>query len=209
MKTKVREKILNLVKFSFPPSNPLHKIFNKNTIKISYRTTPNMSQIIAGHNRKLLDKLSPKNVQPCTCRKQTCPVQGKCKQEGTIYQATVTHASPETGKQETNTYIGLAATSFYQRHQNHKTTFKDKNHCTKSELSNHIWKLKELGLAFDVSWKIIDRGKKFSPTSKSCKLCTLERYYLICRPDLYTLNKNKEFSDECVHKRFLRLSRVK
>ena len=168
-----------------------------------------MSQIIAGHNRKLLDKLSPKNVQPCTCRKQTCPVQGKCKQECTIYQATVTHSSPETGKKQTNTYIGLAATTFYQRHQNHKTSFKDKNHSTKSELSKHIWNLKELGLVCDVTWKIIDKGKKFSPTSKSCKLCTLERYYLICRPDLYTLNKNKEFSDECLHKRFLRLSKVK
>ena len=209
VKTRVGEKILNLVKSSFPSSNPLHKIFNKNTIKISYRTTPNMSQIISGHNRKLLDKLSPKQVQPCTCRKQTCPVQGKCKQECTIYQATVTHSSPETGEKQTNTYIGLAATTFYQRHQNHKTSFKDKNHSTKSELSKHIWKLKELGLACDITWKIIDKGKKFSPTSKSCKLCTLERYYLICRPDLYTLNKNKEFSDECLHKRFLRLSKVK
>ena len=168
-----------------------------------------MSQIISGHNRKMLDKLSPKQVQPCTCRKQTCPVQGNCKQECTIYQATVKHENPETGKKIEDTYIGLAATTFYQRHQNHKTTFKDKNHLTKSELSKHIWKLKDLGIAFDITWKIIDRGKKFTPTSKSCKLCTLERYYLICRPDLYTLNKNKEFSDECIHKRFLRLSRVK
>ena len=126
VRTKVGEKILKLVKASFPPSNSLHKIFNKNTIKISYRTTPNMSEIIKGHNRKLFDKLAPKEVQPCTCRKQTCPVQGKCSQECTIYQATVKHASPETGKQITDTYIGLAATSFYQRHQNHKTTFKDK-----------------------------------------------------------------------------------
>ena len=168
-----------------------------------------MSQIIAGHNRKLLDKLAPKEVQPCTCRKQTCPVQGKCKQECTIYQSTVTHSSPETGKKQTNTYIGLAATTFYQRHQNHKTSFKDRNHSTKSELSKHIWKLKELGLACELTWKIIDKGKKFSPTSKTCKLCTLERYYLIWRPDLYTLNKNKEFSDECLHKSFLRLSKVK
>ena len=72
----------------------------------------------------------------------------------------------------------------------------------KSELSNHIWRLNELGLACDVYWKIIDEVKQLSPTSKSCKLCTLERYYLICRPDLCTLNKNKEFSDERIHKQF-------
>ena len=73
----------------------------------------------------------------------------------------------------------------------------------------YVWKLKELGLVPTVSWKIIDRGKKFSPISRSCKLCTLERYILICRPNLYTLNKNKEFGDECLHKRFSRLSKVK
>ena len=142
VKSRVGEKILKLVKDSFLPSNPLHKIFNKNTVKVSYRTTPNISQIIAGHNRKLLNKLSPKKVKPCTCRVQACPVEGKCQQEGTIYQATVKHTNPETGQQETNIYIGLAATSFYQMHQNHKTTLKDRSHATKSALSNHCWKLK-------------------------------------------------------------------
>ena len=78
VKSRVGEKILKLVKDSFLPSNPLHKIFNKNTVKVSYRTTPNISQIIAGHNRKLLNKLSPKKIKPCTCRVQACPVEGKC-----------------------------------------------------------------------------------------------------------------------------------
>ena len=43
----------------------------------------------------------------------------------TIYYTILyyTHTSPETGEQKSDTYIGLAATSFYQRHQNHKTTF--------------------------------------------------------------------------------------
>jgi hypothetical protein len=209
VKTKVGTKILNLVKESCPPTNPLQKIFNKNTIKISYRTTPNISQIISAHNRKLLQKLSPTEVEPCTCRAQSCPVEGKCKQEETIYQATVTHKNPTTGNQETHTYIGLAATSFYKRHQNHKTSFKDKNHRTKSELSKHIWQLNDKNIVYKVSWKIIDRAKKFSPVSKICKLCTLERFYLICRTDLHTLNKNKEFGDECLHKRFLKLAKVK
>lgn len=168
-----------------------------------------MSQLISAHNRKLLNKLLPAKVEPCTCRAQTCPVEGKCKQECTIYQATVTHKEPDTGTQNTNTYIGLAATTFYKRHQNHKTSFTHRDHMTKSELSKHIWKLKDSNISFNISWKILDRAQKFSPISKSCKLCTLERYYLICRPDSNTLNKNKEFSDECLHKRFLKLSKVK
>ena len=187
----------------------IYQIFNKNKVKVSYRTTPNISQIIAGHNRKLLNKLSPKEVKPCTCRVQAFPVEGKCQQEGTIYQTTVKHTNPATGQQETNTYSGLAGTTFYQRHQNHKTTLKDRSHSTKSELSNHCWKLKDSSVGFSLSWKLIDKGQKFSPISKSCKLCTLERYFLICKPEFYTLNKNKEFGDECLHKRFLRLSKAK
>ena len=177
VKTKVGTKILNLVKESFSTSNPLHKIFNKNTIKVSYRTTPNIGQIISSHNRKLLQKLCPKVEEPCTCRAQSCPVEGKCKQEETIYQATVTHTNPSTGNQETHKYVGLAATSFYKRHQNHKTSFKDKSHRTKSELSKHIWDLKDQNIIFKLSWKIIDRAKKFSPVSKVCNLCTLELFF--------------------------------
>ena len=104
VKSRVGEKILKLVKDSFPPSNALHEIVNKNTVKVSYRTTSNIGQIIAGHNRKLLNKLSPKQAKACTCRATACLVEGKCQQECTIYQATVKHSNPATGKQETNTY---------------------------------------------------------------------------------------------------------
>ena len=136
-------------------------------------------------------------------------MEGKCKQEGTIYQAKVTSTSLETGQKVEETYIGLAATTFYERHQNHKSTFKLRSHETKSELSKYLWQLKDKGIVYDLSWKIIDRAKKFTPASKSCNLCTLERFYLICRKDFYTLNKNLEFGDECLHKRFLKLSTVK
>ena len=151
VKSRVGEQILKLVKDSFQPSNQLHKIINKNTVKVSYKTTPNISQIIAGHNRKLLNKLSPKQVKPCTCRVLAFHVEGKCQQEGTIYQATVKHTNREPRQQETNTYIGLASTSFYQRHQNNKTTLKDRGHATESALSNHCWKLKDSGVYFSRS----------------------------------------------------------
>ena len=106
-------------------------------------------------------------------------------------------------------YVGLAAITFYKRHQNHKTTLKLRSHETKSELSKHIWQLKDNNISYDLSWKIMDRAMKFTPISKTCKLCTLERYFLICRKESFSLNKNIEFGDECLHKRFLRLSTVK
>ena len=88
-------------------------------------------------------------------------MEGKCKQERTIYQATVKYTSPETGQEVKETYIGLAATTFYEKHQNHKTTFKLRSHETQSELSKYLWQLNDKGQTHDSSWKIIDRAKKF------------------------------------------------
>ena len=141
-----------------------------------------------------------------TCHAQSCPVERKCKQEETIYQLTVTHKNSSTGNQETYKYVGLAATSFYKRHQNHKTSYKDQNHRTNNELSKHIWDLKDhLWLFMENYWQSL----KVSPVSKVCNLCTLERFYHICISDLHTLNEYKEFGDECLHKRFLKLSKFK
>ena len=51
--TKVAKIFLNLIEKHFPRSSKLHKIFNKNTVKVSYSCTQNMSQIIKGHNKKI------------------------------------------------------------------------------------------------------------------------------------------------------------
>ena len=136
-------------------------------------------------------------------------MQGQCHLQEVIYQASVTHTNTQTRKTTTDTYLGMTATSFKERHSNHKSSFKHKHKCTDTELSKHIWNLKEQGLEYDLQWRIIDKAKSFSPISKCCKLCTLERYYLIFRTDLHTLNKNTEFGHDCLHKRFLKLSRLK
>ena len=141
------------------------------------------------------------------CTAEPCPVDGKCTQKGTIYQATVTHIDPESNKQAENTYIGMSGSKFIERYRNHKSAFNRKE--TDTELSKHIFKLRREKCKFEVKFKIIDRAPKFTPPAKSCRLCTLERYYLIFRKDLHTLNKNLEFADECAHKRFTKLAFVK
>ena len=46
VKTKVGKEFLKLVDTAFPPSNPLHKLFNRHTLKLSYRCMPNMASAI-------------------------------------------------------------------------------------------------------------------------------------------------------------------
>ena len=50
VKTPVGKRFLKLVDKHFPKSNPLSKILNRKTIKVSYRTTSNLKQIISSHN---------------------------------------------------------------------------------------------------------------------------------------------------------------
>ena len=64
------KKFLHLVDKHFPCSNKLHKIFNRNTIKVSYSCTDNMAKIIKIHNKKVTSKVAPTSPK-CNCRKRT------------------------------------------------------------------------------------------------------------------------------------------
>ena len=46
---------LNLLKKHFPASHILHKIFNKNTVKISYNCMKNISYVVSSHNKNILN----------------------------------------------------------------------------------------------------------------------------------------------------------
>jgi hypothetical protein len=47
--TNIGQTFLNIIDDEFPPGHPLHKIFNRNTVKISYSCMPNIKQTIDGH----------------------------------------------------------------------------------------------------------------------------------------------------------------
>ena len=80
VKTNIGAKFLQLIDKHFPPSHPLSKLINRNTVKISYRCTPNLAKMISGHNSKILKERLPKPlVKTCNCsRKKVCPLNGQC-----------------------------------------------------------------------------------------------------------------------------------
>ena len=70
--------------------NQLHKIFNRNTVKVSYSCTPNVGSIIKSHNKKLTNA-EKQQTKHCNCRKkQECQLEGKCRSEDIIYKCVVT-----------------------------------------------------------------------------------------------------------------------
>ena len=56
-----------------------------------------------------------------------------------MYRATVTNAI----NKGINKYIGLADTTFKERHSNHKGDYKHQKYHNCLELAKYVWKLKE------------------------------------------------------------------
>ena len=92
-----------------------------------------------------------------------CPVEGKCQTEGVIYRATVKEVT--SGKEET--YTGMTGRKFKDRLYEHRTnenTDKPKNRQA-TKLSDHIWKLKDSGIDYQIQWRILDRATTYNPTT--------------------------------------------
>ena len=104
---------------SFRDGHPLKRILNRHTVKLSYRTMPNMATIISRHNSKLLKQLQPKTEDKArTCsypravrEAEACPLGGQCLLSNTIYQATVR----EVDSGQVQTSLPPVALSFLRR----------------------------------------------------------------------------------------------
>ena len=67
-KTSIGREFINLLDKCFPTGNKLRKIFNRNTVKLSYSCTPNMKQVIDGHNKAILKNAqNPEKINPKRC----------------------------------------------------------------------------------------------------------------------------------------------
>ena len=112
---------IKIVRQCFPTSHPLSKIFNTNTLKLSYNCLPNVGNIIDGHKRKKKNRkkkresnskkeMQEHQLKTCNCRKANqCPLNGKCITKSVIYKAYVTTSD---GNEEARTYIRLTKNEF-------------------------------------------------------------------------------------------------
>ena len=158
----------------------------------------NIKRIIDGHNKVTMRKSRDAEKTPerkCNCRKpEECPLSGNCLATSVIYQATVT--SDNSTKE---TYVGLTEGTFKVRYANHKTTFNHAEKRNATELSNFVWQLKQQGRPVNIQWKILKHALPYNNATKRCTLCLYEKYYIICKPELATLNKRNELISTCRH----------
>ena len=120
---------------------------------------------------------------------------GECLVNEVVYQATV------KTKDTKETYIGLTANEFKARYRNHQMSFRHEKRKNETELSKQLWKLKEEGKDLTVAWKIIAKAKPYTNLTKRCNLCTTEKFFLLTKPHMATLNKRNELISTCRHRR--------
>ena len=167
---------------------------------------PNVQRIIQSDNRSKLGKSDHDSSEvpqdskidsqkkECNCRKkEDCPLKGQCQKQNIIYQAEV------KSDNVTETYIGLTSTTFKSRFNNHKSSFNNEGKKLSTELSKYIWSLKESNREFTVTWKIVCHARPYNSITKKCNLCTTEKYFIICKPEMASLNKRSELISKCRH----------
>ena len=189
--TNIGKTFLGIIDKHFPPKNKLHKIFNRNTVKISYSCTENMAQIIKKHNKSITQTKGNTN-NTCNCRnKAECPLDGNCLAASLVYKGDV----------DDKAYIGATEGPFKPRCSVHKTSFNIRRYANTTSLAQHIWSKKDsTNVTPNVKWSIIKHAPAYSNISKKCELCLREKLAIITYPELDNLlNKKSELISKCRH----------
>ena len=100
-----------------------------------------------------------------------------------IYQATVRRNDNNTSE----TYIGLTKNAFKTRYSNHTASFRHTKHRNSTELSKHVWSLKDSNIDYSISLRIISSSSSYDSSSKRCNLSLKEEFLIICLPIYYHL----------------------
>ena len=143
---------LYLLDKHFNRDNPLSRIFTRNTVKISYSCTKNMYNILSNHNKRLLNELITRDMNPdvgsCNCRnKEECPLGGRCNSRNSYTRHAFLLWDGERG------YIGISAGNWRQRWYNHKHSFSNPKLRYQTALSKYFGTLRIRGYLHKLSGK--------------------------------------------------------
>ena len=148
--TNISHTFRKIIDECFPKSNPLHKIFNRNTVKLSYSCMPSMEKLITAKNQSLFRKEARSfsaTANACNCRQlNACPVDKKCFNEEIVYQAVVIRED----NNEESSYVCVTEGKCKTRYANHSTSFRHEKYRNSTELSKHIWSLKDANAKFSI-----------------------------------------------------------
>ena len=194
--TNIGRVFLNLLDKHFHKEHKLNKIFNQNSVKVSYCCTRNIEHIIKNHNRKITDSYIEKSAEAsCNCKKEKqMPIRRNCLIKNIVYIAIV-----ET-KTNTSSYVCMTGNSFKIRYYNHIKSFKNKRYKNETELSKYIWKLKEKEVEHTIEWKKLRQSNTCQRQSRLCNLCLEEKVEVLLSQGKPSTLLNRRFDvSTCRH----------
>ena len=145
----------------------------------------NIGALIKAHNTKVEREANEKPKKQCNCTRKykgNCPLNGKCLSEAIIYKATVKSRSGSKN------YIGLTGGRFKDRLGNHVLSFNHKKDKHATELSKHVWSLKDKKEQYEITWSIVDKSNTFRRKTGTCNLCLAEKVAILHNKKLDTNN---------------------
>ena len=173
VKSNIGGTFFRLLDKHFPPGSKLHKIFNRNCVKLSYSCMRNMGSVIKAHNAKIT-KMTETTSKKCNCRKKdSCPLRGKCLTSKVVYKATVVSGNAS------KIYIGQTGNTFKDRFNNHKKSFRHVKYEKETELSKYVWDLKKKQKDFEIKWEIMKESNTERRQLGQCNLCVEEKLEIL------------------------------
>ena len=96
----------------------------------------------------------------------------------------------------------LQRTNSRQHTVHHIASFRHAKHRNSTKLSKHIWILKDSNIDHSISWCIISSRSSYNSSNKRCtgNLCLQEKFLIIYRPNLSSLNKCNKLVSSCCHR---------
>ena len=195
LKTNLGQKFLALIDKHFKKNTFLGKLFNRNTVNLSYSTTKNVKSIITGHNNKLLNPVETRNDNLCNCVGFQCPLNGECQKSDLVYSCKVESAN------EIREYIGFTRNTFKIRWNAHNTDSRYISKRNNTTLANYVWSLKENNINYSQTWRIEMLSKSYCPELGQCGTCTNEKLLIMkTHKARQLMNKRTEILTKCRHR---------
>ena len=133
----------------------------------------------------MLSKTNDNNNRKCNSRpKPNCQLNGECLTQSLVYKTT-SATSSNTGKYKT-------------QYNNHAKSCRHREYMSETELSKHVWNLKDLGLDNNLLWEIHKKGLH---TNANVAIYVCRKKCPLFHADADTLlNKRTELISKCRHR---------
>ena len=96
----------------------------------------------------------------------------------------------------------LAWPKVSKRYSKHKGSIENPSPQNSTTLSTHFLKEQEAGKNPTISWKFLRTNiPTFNPVTGVCKLCICEKFTIVFKPEITTLNSRNEIFSACRHKK--------